>query len=168
MSCDIEPDSLKDFAGIFNEDELFPGHPTVFKQRLKVAKANLRGGQLKSVSVIRGNPSNNEVKLSDFGAWAESIGWKLPKEFPSNQVEIEAKTRVGERWPWGSYETKLLRNLAEAAEKYWKLYDTTDPTTAPTNETVKQWLISEGVPKRVAEVMAQMLRADGLPTGPRK
>ena len=72
------------------------------------------------------------------------------------------------KWPWGNYETELLRKLAAAAERFWKLYDQADPTTAPTNQAVIKWLESQGVAGRNAQVMATILRADGLPTGPRK
>lgn len=70
-------------------------------------------------------------------------------------------------WPWGEYETELLRSLAAAAEKFWKRYDPTDQTTAPRNEEVSAWLRAQGVSRRNAEVIATILRVDGLPTGPR-
>jgi hypothetical protein len=72
------------------------------------------------------------------------------------------------RWPWGDYDTKLLRKLAEAAQRFWVIYDPTDPTRAPTNKQVSDWLESQSVSNRIAENMASILRADGLPTGPRK
>ena len=73
------------------------------------------------------------------------------------------------QWPWGSHETDLLKKLAAAANKFWKLYDPNDPTSAPTNKQVTDWLKEEHeVAARVAEIMAQILRADGLPSGPRK
>ena len=72
------------------------------------------------------------------------------------------------QWPWGNRETELLRKLASAAEKLWSLYDPIDPTTAPTNKQVIDWLKNEGVSRRVAEVMAQILRDEKLPSGPRK
>lgn len=71
-------------------------------------------------------------------------------------------------WPWGNYETKLLRELAAAADKFWKNYDPADSTTAPTNEQVVSWLMGRGVAKRNAQIIATMLRADGLRPGPRK
>jgi hypothetical protein len=71
-------------------------------------------------------------------------------------------------WPWGNHETVLLHHLAAAAKKFWTLYDPDDQSTAPTNNEVRDWLIKQGVGKRVAEIMAQILRADGLPKGPRK
>lgn len=71
-------------------------------------------------------------------------------------------------WPWGEHETPLLVHLAAAAERFWKLYDANDPSTAPTNEQVTTWLVSRAVPQRVAQVFAQALRAPDIPPGPRK
>ena len=75
----------------------------------------------------------------------------------------------GTHWPWGAHETNLLRHLSAAADKFWKLYEPADESTAPLNDQVIEWLISERkVSRKVAEVMATILRADGLKTGPRK
>lgn len=85
----------------------------------------------------------------------------------------EWDAKASQRWPWGNHETDLLRKLAEAAE-LWKPvsqggnYDPDDNTTAPTNEMVKERLLKAGVAVRVCEVMAQILRADDLPKGPRR
>lgn len=79
----------------------------------------------------------------------------------------EAKDAAAHRWPWGSYETNLLQKLDEAVKRFWVGYDPADPSTANTNDTVKDWLKQQGVSDRVAEVMAQIIRADGLRTGPR-
>jgi hypothetical protein len=72
------------------------------------------------------------------------------------------------RWPWGDHETDLLRHLAEAGRQWWGTFDPDDHGTAPTNADVVAWLQKRGVAQRNAEVMATILRADGLPTGPRK
>ena len=72
------------------------------------------------------------------------------------------------KWPWGTYETTLLRALADAAERFWVNFDPTDSTTAPRNEEVIAWLDRRGVSVNVAKAMATILRPDGLPTGPRK
>ncbi|SCY31164.1 hypothetical protein [Nitrosospira sp. Nsp13] len=73
-----------------------------------------------------------------------------------------------DRWPWGNHETELLKKMALAANKFWKLYDPSDPATAPTNDQVESFLKEEGVSSRTAQIMATILRADGLPSGPRK
>ena len=71
-------------------------------------------------------------------------------------------------WPWGNYETKLLRLLPLAYEEHWKNYDPTKPETAPKSDNVTSWLVSEHkAPQRVAEVIAQLFRADSLRPGPR-
>lgn len=72
------------------------------------------------------------------------------------------------RWPWGEHTTCLLDHMEAAAATFWANYNPDDPTTAETNERVSQWLRERGVAQRTAEVMATILRADGLPTGPRK
>lgn len=76
---------------------------------------------------------------------------------------------VGEKWPWGAHETQALRYLEAAAKQWWPRYDPADPTTAHTNEEVAGWLIKEhGVSERLAKSIASILRADGLPSGPRR
>lgn len=64
--------------------------------------------------------------------------------------------------------TDLLRKMAEANEKFWRLYDPADPSTAPTNEQVVAYLRERGASQRIAEAIATILRAEDLPTGPRK
>lgn len=82
--------------------------------------------------------------------------------------ELESQVqKQGSRWPWGSHETKLLRELADVTTRYWSMYDPEDYTTAPTNEQVIEWLVERGVAKRTAEAMATILRADNIPTGRR-
>lgn len=71
------------------------------------------------------------------------------------------------QWPWGVYTTQLLDVLAKAANKWWVNYDPSDNTTAPTNDQVAEWLMGQGVGKVMAEKIATILRADGLPNGPR-
>lgn len=78
------------------------------------------------------------------------------------------------RWPWGRHETDLLRQLYGAAT-LWRTedeggrYNPLDPDTAPTNEQVEAWLERHGVVSaKVREVMASILRADGLPKGRRR
>ena len=103
-------------------------------------------------SLLRGNAASCKVAAN-----AEESGVQTSK----------APMHSG-RWPWGDYETELLRKLEGAAREWWSSYDPEQPSTAPMNEQVMEWLKAEGVSVRVAEVMAQILRADGLPPGPRK
>lgn len=71
-------------------------------------------------------------------------------------------------WPWGAYETSLLRELAEAARRFWVNYDPSDHTTAPRNEDVVSWLEERNVSTNSAKSIATILRCDGLRPGPRK
>jgi hypothetical protein len=77
------------------------------------------------------------------------------------------------KWPWGDHDTELLQHLAKAANKWWVHYDASDITTATRSKEVEEWLraqtTSNGKPiaKRTAEIMAQILRPDGLRTGPK-
>jgi hypothetical protein len=77
-------------------------------------------------------------------------------------------SRTVHEWPWGTHETKLLRHLADAGDRFWRRYDPADPSTGPENSHVVDWLRERGVSARTAEVMATILRADDLPSGPRK
>jgi hypothetical protein len=73
-----------------------------------------------------------------------------------------------DRWPWGSHHTDLLGHLEAAGKQWWVRYDPTDPSTAPTNEMVAEWLRFErNVSREKAQAIASILRADGLRTGPR-
>lgn len=102
---------------------------------------------------------NSRIAIADLG------------EFISARKSIHAPARSKGRWPWGEYETENLRTLAEAAERFWKNYDPTDQTTAPTNDAIAEWLLSaEGgdLSRRMAKSIATVLRADGLRPGPRR
>jgi len=70
-------------------------------------------------------------------------------------------------WPWGQHHTALLGHLDAAARQFWSNYDPSDITTAETNTRVAAWLVGRDVSQRMADSMASILRADGLPTGPR-
>lgn len=74
----------------------------------------------------------------------------------------------GDSLDFGRHRTQALTVLCEAAHKFWNLYDPTDRTTAPTNDQIVDWLITERqVSVRTAQVMATILRPDDLPTGRR-
>ena len=82
---------------------------------------------------------------------------------PSNENVVTG------HWPWGDHHTEMLEHLEAAARKHWVNYDPADSGTAPTNVSVSGWLITERkLSKTMADSIASILRADGLPTGPRK
>lgn len=83
-------------------------------------------------------------------------------------VPSAGSSEVKMHWPWGSHHTETLGHLEAAARRFWTLYDPHESDTAPTNEMVADWLVSERkVSKSKAKAIASMLRPDGLPTGPR-
>jgi len=70
--------------------------------------------------------------------------------------------------PLGGYETKLLEHLFSALDRFYGVnFDPKEIDSIPKNKDVSEWLRSKGVSKRIAEVMATILRPDGLRTGPR-
>lgn len=167
LACDLAPSNFGIFEmmGKLNSQDLALQYPT-FSTLLEWARKDLGpNGRLKAVTPCVASLENSEVSLSSFATWLKSTPHAPPKEFPWAAEEIPLYNLD---WPWGRHETALLRQLATAAAKFWKNYDPSDPSTAPTNKQVIDWLKAQGVADRTAEVMASILRADGLPTGPRK
>lgn len=162
-----------------------------FMEREAILRANIGAGRplqySSGISYYGGNEGTPKLLLRRFAEWADDVGWEIPRELqelngaPSRAeltARVEAQSEEIERlraqlanqWPWGTHETVFLRHLAAAADRFWKNVDPKDPGTAPRNQDVIEWLMKpeRGVPKRVAEIMAQILRADGLPAGRRR
>jgi hypothetical protein len=114
-----------------------------------------------------------EISNSFDSMLEHDLGWSLDASSESKKLDIDSQvivreTQHGGVWPWGDYETKLLVALADAAHQWWSTYDPPN-TPAPTNEEVSDWLCAERkISRRLADAMATILRADGVPTGPRK
>lgn len=184
LSLDIDPERVVRATGaevgfaVFRES-------LEFEERLFVAVRHLGiGKRLSIVSPGTQNPPlDATIDLKEFVAWAPTIPWRLPvtlvrffgDDDPNYVPQSDpywdpepASSTVASGWPWGDYDTNLLRLLAAAVRRFWSLYDPGDPSTAPTNEMVVEWLMTQDVPRRTAEVMATILRADGLRTGRRK
>lgn len=163
LSLDIEPNLVKLHCDGWRSNAHFFEESELFDERIFVAERNLStGGALKPMTVVE-HRARCQVSLASFAAWACSINWEIPQQL----AETHAVTQSAS-WPWGDHETTLLGNLAGAAYEFWSTYDLEQPSTAPKNKDVSEWLVSKGVSRRVAEVMAQILRADGLRTGPRR
>ena len=167
LSMDIDPNKLhyRKPPGTMGEVEVRDESPE-FEKRFSLAIRNLK------VLEARGRYDVDELencsmKLVKFTAVALSWNWKIPPEMAALAEPDKRDAKILE-WPWGSRETKLLGHLAEAAKELWSRYDPTDATTAPTNIQVQDFLINRKVSKRVAQVMAQILRADELPSGNHK
>lgn len=165
LTFDIEPFSLDGSSGCSGGLNFPNNLPDDFPLRIESLRSSIRTDSLRTNAVSYDeygqiDEYETRIKTDDFIAWCNAR--RLPHNIPGRPAPQNAK------WPWGEHETKLLRELAAAANKFWKNYDPTDPTTAPTNEQVSSWLIEHGVAKRSAELIATMLRDDDLRPGPRR
>ncbi|WP_296753648.1 hypothetical protein [Thiobacillus sp.] len=174
LLCELEPSRLESprplstvpqsISTTGKLDTVFTQPPPKFNSLLGLAKTGIGAGLLRPDKLDPEKLEESEIDLTVFTSWANTIGLVFPGGYPwQPEMNIQATG-----WPWGRYETNLLRKLARAADLFWKSYDPADPSSAPTNKQVIEWLIGEKVARRTAEVMATILRADGLPTGPRK
>lgn len=94
--------------------------------------------------------------------WLRQVGVDVPKEW----TPLQTKPSGG--WPWGDYETLLLRHLDAAVRRYWVNYNPNDPTTANTKPVVVEWLKKEcGCTQNQAEAIDLILRPKDLKPGPR-
>jgi hypothetical protein len=164
LMCDIDPASLESAFFPDKLDTVFNPPTGQFAEWLTLAKSAIGSDLLRTVSLNAACLEDSEVTLSSVATWAAAISLKLPAGFiwqPNTITEIS-------NWPWGRHNTVLLQKLAMAADRFWKNYDPSDPSTAPTNKQVSDWLVQQNVSTRTAEGIATILRVDGLPTGPRK
>ena len=173
LSLNIDPYKLKRDAFCFPERV-----SDQFRNRIDVTCATLRERHPADCAPIA---ERSPLSLRKFAAWAREFVWDAPIELlamadehdPGEQkMPTTAEGRPqgdadDPKWPWGSHDTKLLRHLAAAADRFWKNYDPSDPTTAPKNQEVTDWLKKQGVAHRNAQIMATILRANDLRTGPR-
>ncbi len=107
----------------------------------------------------------------------DAVNWNVQRlrahglcQLPADQGALPATDSgtASVRWPWGTHHTETLGHLEAAARRFWILYDPDDPSTAPTNDMVIDWLVKERhASKNMAKAIATILRSDGLPTGPR-
>lgn len=174
LLCELEPSRLEtprpkntdpqSVGATGKLDTLFNQAPPKFNSLLGLAITGIGAGLLKPAKLDAENLEESEVDLTVFASWANTRGLPFPEGFPW-QPEINLDTK---NWPWGRYETDLLRKLAQAANRFWKNYDPADISTAPTNEQIEEWLIGQKVSQPSAKAIATILRADGLPTGRRK
>ncbi len=112
----------------------------------------------------------------DIQHWLDSNKFPTKYQFVNQADDVAAELPVNKGqtvvgpWPWGNHHTELLGHLDAAARRYWGAgYDPSDTSTASTNATVSEWLQTERkVSRTMADSIASILRADGLPYGPRK
>jgi hypothetical protein len=128
--------------------------------------SGLPNGHMDRFDPARHDLNSVLIHRSSFAEWLTTTG-RVAKFFHSPASDWSISEETSGYWPWGDHTTEALKHLAAAAERFWKRYDPNDQTTAPLSEHVVDWLVDQGVSRRTAEVMARILRADGLRTGPR-
>lgn len=113
---------------------------------------------------------NQEFSRQSVANWIGRVAQKSIYSFDLNGANVQDSVIAsGKRWPWGNHHTEALGHLDAAAKRFWVNYDPSDPTTASINADVSEWLqVERKVSKTMADSIASMLRADGLPTGPRR
>jgi hypothetical protein len=170
LSLDIEPAEHR--AEFESGITLYPfegGQPwrREFDDRALVILRNWETSNFRGKSPKSSTDVTVSVDLSQLCRFALDQNWRpLPQDFEAIAATPPANYR---RWPWGEHETELLGHLAAAAKEWWSSYEPENPLTAPKSDEVAAWLRKErGVPDRVAEIMAQILRADDLRAGPRR
>lgn len=166
LSLGIEPFALGEYMEACGEPVSLEELPNGFLTRIEALRSAIRTRKFNTVTMAmdahgRFDEAKTRIPMDKFLEWCDEKG--ITVSIPGLQRSAPAHSP----WPWGGHDTELLRKLDAAARKWWVNHDPDDQTTAPTNDEVAGWLKEQGVSKRVAEVMAQMLRADGLPTGPR-
>lgn len=172
LACEIEPSSLP-AEGVWAHA---PEGTTCkrFHGQYQAALSAVSAGVLK-VKAPSQFMSSWTVDVGDFVEWARRVGLEL-----SPVLELAASRHVAPqhsladgRWPWGDYETRLLRWVAVAVRRFWVNYDPSDRSTAPTEKVVVQWLLAhqekmgEELSGREAQLIAQLVKADSVGPGPR-
>jgi len=172
LHCNLDPRHMTS-ASIRYDDDLPIGSAAHFYQeRIMIARQHMSDGVLVAGKLDQHGEVYRTVRLCEYARWAQELGMPLPSEFPKAFTSKANPNESGQKWPWGSHDTALLRLLAEAG-KFWKPtseggnYDPTDPTTAPTNDQIVDWLAKKKVSLNLAKAMATILRADDLPSGRR-
>lgn len=165
LTLGINPSAPDEEMQISGEPVSFEVLPDDLQPRLEVLRSAVRAGSLETIVLEydqfeRIDACKTYVRTSDFANWCDGKG--IPHNLP-----LRPTPQPQSKWPWGNHETKLLTDFAAAADRFWKNYDPTDMTTAPRNKDVQTWLKGRGVSDRMAEIMATILRADGIPRGPR-
>lgn len=103
-----------------------------------------------------------KIALPDFGRWAAPIWPDLHPDFPRYEQAPMLVATPG--WPWGTFETPLLKELAAAVQHFWTNYK---PESAPTKDQVVDWLVKRGRTLNEATAIAKIIRPPDLPDGPR-
>lgn len=154
LSLDIDPDVQ--WARLILDTE--------YDRRFAIALNHIHSGDLQTIWQPKLHASGEHdygVRLSIFAKWSERFPWDLPDQFPGRRA---ATNNPPAGWPWGAYETPLLKELAAAVRHFWTEYK---PDSAPTKDQVIAWLTKRGRTLNEATAIAKIIRPHDLPDGPR-
>lgn len=175
LQCGIDPDAAVPNSLEFRSHDQVESAEWFYRQRLNLALSHVKAGTLPLFSKHE-ILWRSELKLADYATWAKSMGagHELPPQFPQERMNASSSIQ-SHKWPWGSYETKLLRDLAAVGER-WRLKDEGgtyvpgDDSTAPkSKDDIIPWLMNEReVSKDAALIIARMLHDQNVANGPRK
>ena len=178
LSCDQPPEAAKNHLRLNNLDSeianpLRAAWASLFNDRIEMLRRNTTKGNALYLKGAHFYPNSNFLELDtvQFATFVRDHAWQVPSELVAlaSAPQIAAVAAINSKWPWGDYETDLLRLLPLVYESHWRGYDPKRPASAPKSLVVENWLVQEHkAPKRVAEVIAQIFRADALPNGPRR
>lgn len=149
-------------------ETLKPVNTALFRAWSATGLAYMTVGALMTLAAIFAY--NIEINRREQQKTIERLNWSMERIAAIESERTTAPRNQDTKWPWGPHHTDALGHLEAAANRFWgSLYDPSDPTTAPTNEMVAEWLRNErNVSKEKAYAIASILRADGLKTGPRR
>jgi len=178
LQCGLDPDIVSYTTLFLNIGRAPRDAEWFYEQRLNLAVAHVMNGTLPSV--FKADPvAKSDIQCATYASWADSLGQgnEVPPWFPRSAGLHSSSGGSGggkHKWPWGSYETPLLRDLAMAGER-WRLkieggtYDPTDSTTGPkSKDDMVPWLLSMGVLRDNAKAIARILNDPRIPPGPRR
>jgi hypothetical protein len=160
-------------AGLEKNGNAFKDALGKYERLLEVATDHVFSGRLKLANgaiALRGitHQEDMRVEILTFVNWATGLGLDMPEELRHMGTADNAVASYGNKWPWGDYETDLLKKMSEAAQKFWANFDPSNPNSAPVNTDVSRWLEKQGVSRATAEAMASILRHDSLPKSGRR
>ncbi len=124
LTLGINPSSLDEEMEAYGEPVSVDELPDDFLPRIEVLRSAIRSGKLNTVALIYDkfeyiDEQKTRIRTDDFVEWCNAKGIK-------HNVPNRAAPLPTTKWLWGDHETKLLRDFAAAADKFWKNYDPSD------------------------------------------
>ena len=181
LICTVYTISITKFVyGLYSHNDLYPFKPlylsqyNLFRLITWTLLTGLLAWSIIAAHTARKQKENHDWLVSAVSSYTQKFD-ELDKLVRDKNLDLNTDLSTNDvitevrHWPWGNHHTETLGHLEAAAQRFWRLYDPGDISTAPTNDMVATWLQNErGISKEKARAIASMLRPDGLPTGPRR